>query len=157
MRTSIRKPIFAAGLALALLVGAAGSAGAQQAIDKAAGEIFGSVMSPFCPGMTLSTCPSSQAADLREDIRAQLARGASTEEVLDALYAEWGEDVLGPRSALGAGLFAWLIPALVIVVAGAGLLTWLRRSSRRSGAALTRGADLDSADRDRLEQELAQL
>jgi cytochrome c-type biogenesis protein CcmH/NrfF len=107
--------------------------------------------------MTLATCPSSQAAELRDDVRAQLARGASTDEVLDQLYAVWGEEVLGPRSALGAGLLAWLIPAVVIVVAGAGLLTWVRSSSRPIGAAPASGASMEPSDRQRLDRELAQL
>jgi cytochrome c-type biogenesis protein CcmH len=145
------------GVSLALIVGSPGDGAAQQAIDKAAGEIFGSVMSPFCPGMTLATCPSSQAAELRDDIREQLARGASTEEVLDELYGVWGEEVLGPRSALGAGLLAWLIPAVVIAVAGAGLLAWVRSSSRRTGAAPAAATGLDPKERERLEQELSQI
>lgn len=157
MRTPMWKSMIALGCVTALLAAHPGNAAAQQAIDKAAGEIFGTVMSPFCPGMTLATCPSSQAAELREEIRAQLARGVSSDEVLDQLYATWGEDVLGPRSALGAGLLAWLIPAVVIVLAGAGLLAWLRSSSRRFGAAPTAGSTLHPSDRERLEQELAQL
>lgn len=129
----------------------------QQATDKAASEIFGTVMSPFCPGMTLATCPSSQAAVLRDDIRAQLARGATTAEVLDELYATWGEDVLGPRSAFGAGLLAWFVPALAIVIAAAGLLAWARRSSRQGAAPVPPAGSLDQAERERLERELARL
>jgi cytochrome c-type biogenesis protein CcmH len=151
------KTMLALGVAAVLVIGSPEDGAAQQAIDKAAGEIFGTVMSPFCPGMTLATCPSSQAAELRDNIREQLARGASTEEVLDELYAVWGEEVLGPRSALGAGLLAWLIPAVVIVVAGAGLLAWLRGSSRRFATGATGGDALDPKDRERLERELAQI
>jgi hypothetical protein len=58
---------------------------------------------------------------------------------------------------LGVGLFAWLIPAVVIVIAGAGLFAWVRRSSRKFGQDTTAGAALGSADRERVEQELAQL
>lgn len=129
----------------------------QQAIDKTASEIFGTVMSPFCPGMTIATCPSSQAAALREEVRAQLAAGATKEEVLDSLYARWGEDVLGPRSATGVGLLAWLIPAVAILVGAAGLTLWLRSSSRRMASAPGARAGLDPEAERRIQEELAEL
>ena len=155
VRAAVRWGVVVA--AAGCLIGSPSAVHGQQATDKAANEIFGTVMSPFCPGMTLATCPSSQAAVLRDDIRAQLARGATTDEVLDELYATWGEDVLGPRSALGAGLLAWLVPALAIVIAGAGLLAWVRRSSRQDEARVPTGGGLDQAEQERLERELAQL
>lgn len=140
---------------LASLVGSGGSA--QQAIDKAANEIFGSVMSPFCPGMTIATCPSSQAADLRVEIRARLAAGATKQEVLDELYAVWGEEVLGPAPTGGLGVFAWLVPGGVMVLAAAALTVWLRSSSRRYGADTGAAGTIDPEAQRRLEQELAQL
>jgi cytochrome c-type biogenesis protein CcmH len=146
----------------ALVVVAAGllvtsPAPGQQAIDKAASEIFGTVMSPFCPGMTIATCPSSQAAELRDEIRAKLAAGATKDEVLDELYAEWGEEVLGPRSATGMGLLAWLVPALAIVVGAAGLTMWLRVSSSRVRTAGSSGESIDPKAELRLREELARL
>lgn len=140
---------------LVSLIGWGGSA--QQAIDKAANEIFGSVMSPFCPGMTIATCPSSQAADLRVEIRNRLAAGATKQEVLDELYAVWGEEVLGPAPTGGLGVFAWLVPGGVIVLGGAMLAVWLRSSSRRYGAKAAASGTLDPEAQRRLDQELAQL
>lgn len=143
-------------VATAAALGASQAAG-QQAIDKTASEIFGSVMSPFCPGMTIATCPSSQAADLRQQVRAQLAAGVGKEEVLDSLYARWGEDVLGPRSAMGVGLLAWLVPALAVLAGAAGLTLWLRASSARVAAPSAGGADLDPEAEHRIREELARL
>jgi len=137
------------------LIGSDGNA--QQAIDKSANEIFGSVMSPFCPGMTIATCPSSQAADLRVEIRNRLAAGATRQEVLDELYAVWGEDVLGPAPTGGLGVFAWLVPGGVMVLGGAALTIWLRSSSRRYGAKVPASRALDPDAQRRLEQELARL
>ncbi|MBE0593098.1 MAG: cytochrome c-type biogenesis protein CcmH [Gemmatimonadales bacterium] len=130
---------------------------AQQAIDKAANEIFGSVMSPFCPGMTIATCPSSEAADLRVEVRNRLAAGATKQEVLDELYAVWGEEVLGPAPTGGLGVFAWLVPGGVMVLGAAMLTVWLRSSSRRYGGTATASGVLDPEAQRRLEQELAQI
>ena len=142
-------------LVVVTLVWSSGSA--QQAIDKAANEIFGSVMSPFCPGMTIATCPSSQAADLRVQIRDRLAAGATKQEGLDELYAVWGEDVLGPAPTGGLGVFAWLVPGGVMVLAAAALTVWLRSSSRRYGPEAAAAGTLDPEAQRRLEQELAQI
>jgi cytochrome c-type biogenesis protein CcmH len=132
-------------------------ADAQQAIDKAANEIFGSVMSPFCPGMTLATCPSSQAADLRVEIRNRLAAGATKDEVLDQLYSVWGEDVLGPAPTGRFGVLAWVVPGGAIVLGAVFLALWLRSSSRRYGSAAPAPASLSPEAKERLERELSQL
>ena len=156
-RMSARNLVRTAMMVVAVMLLTAGNANAQQAIDKAASEIFGTVMSPFCPGMTIATCPSSQAAELRDDIRARLAAGATKDEVLDELYAQWGEEVLGPRSATGMGLLAWLIPALAILVGAVGLTTWLRVSSRRVRTAESPGEAVDPEAERRLQEELARI
>jgi cytochrome c-type biogenesis protein CcmH/NrfF len=155
---SIVRPLRRIALVLVLIAPFAHApAGAQQAIDKAANEIFGSVMSPFCPGMTLATCPSSQAADLRTEIRSRLAAGATKDEVIDQLYAVWGEDVLGPVPTGRFGVLAWLVPGAAIVLGAIVLALWLRSSSRRYGAAATQPADLSPEAKERLERELSQL
>lgn len=130
---------------------------AQQAEDKTAGEIFNTVMSPFCPGLLLANCPSSQAADLRERIRTRLAAGATKAEVLDELYAEFGEEVLGAPPARGIGLLAWIVPGAIMLLGAAGIVVWLRRSSRRARPAGPVVAPLDDAAQARLDAELLRL
>ena len=156
-RTSARNLVRTVMMLVTVGLLAAGHVNAQQAIDKSASEIFGTVMSPFCPGMTIATCPSSQAAELRDDIRSRLAAGATRNEVLDELYAQWGEEVLGPRSATGAGLLAWLVPALALLVGAVGLTTWLRVSSRRVRRAGSLSEAVDPEAEQRLREELARI
>ena len=157
VKVLIRKTVRVGALVLLLVPMRASGATAQQAIDKAANEIFGSVMSPFCPGMTIATCPSSQAADLRVQIRNRLAAGATKQEVLDELYSVWGEEVLGPVPKGGLGVFAWLVPGGVMVLGAVALTVWLRSSSRRYGARAAGAETLDPEAERRLEQELARL
>jgi cytochrome c-type biogenesis protein CcmH len=125
----------------------------QREVNRAAEEIYNSVMSPFCPGRLLATCPSSQAADLRDQIREQLAAGETKESVMDSLYAIWGEGVLGARR----DAVAWLVPVAVIVVAGLLLVAWLRGTSRRDAARATVPAPIDAESRRRLEAEMSSL
>ena len=133
------------------------AAASQQATDKTAGEIFNTVMSPFCPGLLLANCPSSQAADLRERIRARLAAGATKAEVLDELYAEFGDEVLGAPVARGLGLLAWLVPGAIILLGAGGIVVWLRRSSRRAQPTGPVDVTLDAASQARLDVELSRL
>jgi cytochrome c-type biogenesis protein CcmH len=145
-------------LLLVMLAVLAAPAGAeQQATDKTAGEIFNTVMSPFCPGLLLANCPSSQAADLRERIRARLAAGATKAEVLDELYAEFGDEVLGAPVARGLGLVAWVVPGAIILLGAGGIVVWLRRSSRRARPAGPAAVALDDASQARLDIELSRL
>jgi cytochrome c-type biogenesis protein CcmH len=139
---------------VAMLVSAADlPAQDRREVNRAAEEIYNSVMSPFCPGRLLANCPSSQAADLRDRIREQLAAGETKENVIDGLYAIWGEEVLGARR----NAVAWLVPVAVIVVAGLLLVAWLRGTSRRYAARAAAPAPIDAESRRRLEAELSSL
>jgi cytochrome c-type biogenesis protein CcmH/NrfF len=96
-----------ARLLVVLLVASAAfsTAWAQdQAVDTKANELFDEVMSPFCPGRTLANCPSPQAAALRDQIRERLVAGATGEEIVDTLYAAYGDIVLGAPRPRGRGL-----------------------------------------------------
>ena len=92
----------------------------QGQVEKDANEIYNSLLSPFCPGRLIANCPSSQAADLRNQIRDQLRAGATKDEVVDELYATWGEEVLGGRR----GPLSYGVPIGVIVLAGGLLVGW---------------------------------
>jgi cytochrome c-type biogenesis protein CcmH/NrfF len=111
------------------------------AIDRAASEIYESVMSPYCPGLLLANCPSPQAADLREWIHAQLAAGTGKDAILGVLENTFGEEIRGAPRPRGLGLLAWLGPVVFVLGGGAGLWWWLRRASRRASRRSCRGCN----------------
>lgn len=131
-------------LALAKAVGA-------DDIDSRAAAIAHGVMSPYCPQLTLSACRSDAAADLRADIRASLARGATEDEVREGLVRRFGEAVLAAPPTHGFGLFAWTLPPLA-VLAGSTLLA-VRMLGRRRAAPIGPPA-IDDDLRRRLDAEL---
>lgn len=151
--------------ALALLVAGLtliGPAAAQQypaEVETAAGRIFTSTMSPYCPGRTLATCPSPQAADLRDEVKAWVAAGLSNDSIQGILYARYGEIVRAAPRARGVGLIAWVVPGLVLLVGGMLLVVWLAdvRDARPPPIAPDPGDALGPADRDRLDRELSRL
>ena len=125
----------------------------QGQVEKDANEIYNSLLSPFCPGRLIANCPSSQAADLRNQIRDQLRAGATKDEVVDELYATWGEEVLGGRR----GPLSYGVPIGVIVLAGGLLVGWLRSTSKRPKGQAVPVEQLDPETEQRLQEEMAGL
>jgi cytochrome c-type biogenesis protein CcmH/NrfF len=147
-----------AALVVLLLLASPAAAGPEEV----ANDIAAKVMSPFCPGVTLHDCPSTEAADLIDRIERWARQGQSEDQILEELEAQYGVGIRSTPSARDGGWLAWALP-------GAGLLMglvlgWLllKRWTRR---AATRGApegptgreEVGERDRRRLERELAML
>lgn len=98
--------------------------------DTEAQRLFGTLMSPYCPGLTIATCPSPGADSLRRDIRARLARGETPRVIVDAYVAAWGEQVLGAPPARNWALVLWVLPGLLLVAGAVALSLWLRSLRR---------------------------
>ena len=118
---------------LALLLAA--HAGAQDGVEPEgwAYRYFGEVMSPFCPGRTLSACTSPQAESLRMWILVQEAAGRSLEDVDGELVERYGDVILSAPRAEGFGVTAYAIPAAFFVGGGLLVAVFLRRQTRAPG------------------------
>jgi cytochrome c-type biogenesis protein CcmH len=127
------------------------------AVETQASRIFNTTMSPFCPGLLLSNCPSPQAGILRDRIRAELAAGIPAESVTARLYAEYGDQLRATPPPSGFGLLAWVMPGLALVAAGVAVALWLRRTTRQARAAPPPPEQLDEQARARLDRELSKL
>ena len=128
------------GLCLAAAV-AAPAAASDEATKGWAYELPRELMSPFCPGITLADCSSSQAATVRAWILVQEAAGRSRDEVEAELLARYGDVILARPRARGMGLAAWGVPILAFLAGGAFVALYLRRQTRDAHvAAHTAGA-----------------
>lgn len=96
-------------------------------------EMSDRIMSPFCPGRTLSACPSSEARNLRDEIGEQFAQGKTKEEIEQSLVASYGREVLGYPETSGVGLLGWGLP-LVIVLLGLGAVFLMLKRMTKMGA-----------------------
>lgn len=85
--------------------------------EKLLSELSSDLMSPFCPGRTIASCPSGQARKLEERILADAKEGKTREEIEQTLVADYGSDIIGYRPP----------PSLLIttIVGGALALTAL--------------------------------
>lgn len=127
-----RRPTLASVLLLLLAVSVAGACMMGATSEAQAEESWGydlghELMSPYCPGRTLATCPSPQAAELVQWIVTQEAAGVSQEQVLEMLVDRFGEDILGAPPAEGFTLWAYILPVAVFVIGGGLAFVVLRR------------------------------
>lgn len=126
-------------LVLALL-GASEQTGAAQeptplppAVERTAVEAMSRLRSPHTASHTVDMCPSAGA--LRDSIRVAAAGGQSTDQIVEAVIARHGEQLrLLPRRS-GAGLWAWLLPPLVILGGAAAIYLHLRPGDERGSPA----------------------
>jgi len=93
--------------------------------EREAEAIARSVMSPFCPGRTVSACPV--AGPWREDIRRWVTEGVEPDEIRKRLHDRVPEhNLMGvPPNRLG-----WLLPVGAGVLMIGGLVLILRRLVR---------------------------
>jgi cytochrome c-type biogenesis protein CcmH/NrfF len=118
--------------ALAVLL-MAGVSWAEAEPEGWAYELASQLMSPYCPGRTLSDCPSPQAGTLRMWIIVQESAGRSKDEVLEELYARFGDQVRAAPRAEGFGIAAYAIPVLAFLGGGILVGVFLRRHTAASG------------------------
>jgi len=117
-------------LFLLLCVSSGAHAADSDLIDRKAAALYESVMSPYCPGRTLSACPSDAARELREKIRADLEVGKSDEEIQRELSARYG-DLAGKPSTAASSLLSSSVVAMFFIV-GAALIIVLIRSKKKA-------------------------
>lgn len=123
------------------------AAEAERAIEQ--------LRSPYCPGLMLETCPSPQAGALRDSIYDMAAQGATSEEIVEWMLGRHGEEWRGVPRMSGAGLLAWVIPPIALLLGMGVLIGWLR-SKRKEPLYDTPSstANLSEADRDQLARAL---
>lgn len=160
---SIRDARFALAFLVALSVLPVLGQSADFDLDREARRIFTLVMSPYCPGQMLADCTSSAAAELRDSIRAELARGRPSAEIVEELVATFGDQILALPPNRGAGRVAWLGPVLALLASLALLIWWMqqrRETQPTASAPPTSRPDagqVDPALRRRLEEELKEF
>jgi cytochrome c-type biogenesis protein CcmH len=139
-------------LVAAVLVAAPGAVSAAPRASLP--DIEDEVMCPTC-GVPLAHAFSPQAERERNFIRREIARGRTKQQIKDALVSEFGEDVLATPRDEGFDLAAYIVPAIVLGVAGVALLLAIVRWRRKPPDPSPTGGALSSADSARLERDLS--
>ncbi len=130
--------------------------------ETAAWRLIASLQSPFCPGLTLESCPSWYADSLRTVIRQRMAAGESPVTLREQLARDFGQRVLGEPTWRGFDVLGWIGPGAALLVAGLVLAAVLRRRGRTPPTAANTVRpdyvpvliEIPPAERARLEQQL---
>ena len=100
---------------------------AKAAIDR--------IESPYCPGMMLEVCTSAGGAMLRDSIERMAEAGLSADSIVELVIAEYGEEWRALPKRAGLGLWAWVIPPVVLVGGLMVVAVVLGRRRRMAGEA----------------------
>jgi cytochrome c-type biogenesis protein CcmH/NrfF len=134
----------AAALGLVLLAGpaplaraddpSAGAAGAAR--EEAALKVEGDLMCHCgCTDLTVRVCNCGVAAGIKTDIRERLAAGQSPAAIVAAYVERYGAQIRSAPSRRGFDLLAWWMPFIAVFIAGAVIVSLVRRWGRAKAPA----------------------
>jgi len=115
------------------------------------------MMSPFCPGRTLSNCPSPQADSLRMWILVQESTGRTRADVEEELYERYGDIILAAPRAEGIGIAAYAVPVVAFLGGGGLILFLLRRLTARPAPVVLDGEVAEVEGEEPLDPELERI
>ena len=117
----------------AVLMSLALCAHANEDLDKRAAALEEELRCLVCQNQTIADSHAGLAADLRREVREQLAQGKSEQEVLDFMVQRYGDFVLYRPPVKRTTWLLWFGP-LLLLVAGAALLVSRLRAGRSRAA-----------------------
>lgn len=97
------------------------------ALEARARSISQTLRCPVCQGETIDESNAPISRDLRLAVRERLVAGDSDAQVTDYIVNRFGEFVLFQPRANGSNLILWLAGPVLLLVALAGALVYLRR------------------------------
>jgi len=134
-----------ASSALALLVAVSAAFADDAALDRRVMELAAELRCLVCQNQSLAESNAGLAVDLRNQIREQLARGASEREVVDFMVARYGDFVLYRPPLKASTFLLWFGPFVLLIAGTYVLVRRVRRQRKMNG-------QLSEADRLRAEQ-----
>jgi cytochrome c-type biogenesis protein CcmH/NrfF len=128
--------------------------------EALARDIASDMPSPYCPGRSISSCPSHYARELEDDILVLAKRGKDRGEIEAVLVDRFGEEKMGKaaQTEIVVAILLGAVIALAAIVYAAR--RWLRPASAkqapdRADASLL--AKVSADELDRLEDELDEI
>ena len=131
--------------AFALFLAVSVASADDAALDKRVMDLAAELRCLVCQNQSIAESNAGLAVDLRNQIREQLARGASEREVVDFMVARYGDFVLYRPPLKASTFFLWFGPFVLLI---AGIYVLIRRIRRQR----TMNGQLSEADRLRAEQ-----
>ncbi len=126
-------------------------------------EVGRELMSPPCNYlMTLETCKTGEAKELRKLVKEMIDRGMTKEEIKAYFVREYGEKVLGAPTKRGFNLLAYYLPYLIVIdallVLSLVLIVWTRKKTGTvESVAISIDSEEDEAISDEIEEEIRSI
>ena len=134
-----------ASSAFALLLAVSVASADEAALDKRVMDLATELRCLVCQNQSLAESNAGLAVDLRNQIRAQLARGASEREVVDFMVARYGDFVLYRPPLKASTFLLWFGPFVLLIAGIYVLILRIRRQGKMD-------RQLSEAERLRAEQ-----
>ncbi len=109
-------------------------------------EAISRLYSPFCPGFMLEVCTSSQAAALRDSMQAFAYEGQTSEQMVDWMLANYGEQYRAVPVTSGWSMWAWILPPLALAFGLSMVFVALRRFDPVRAAAANQSSVTEAGD-----------
>jgi cytochrome c-type biogenesis protein CcmH/NrfF len=108
--------------------------------ERILSELSNELMSPYCPGRTIASCPSEQARKLEDQILVQAQQGKSREQIEESLVERFGPQIVGyaPQPIVLWG-------ATVAGICGLIVLAWVGRRWLRPAPATATASPIPAA------------
>ncbi|HSK08560.1 MAG TPA: cytochrome c-type biogenesis protein CcmH [Vicinamibacterales bacterium] len=104
------------------------------ALETEARQIETMLIAPCCWNQQVSEHQSPASDEVKKEVRAMLAAGASRQEVLDSFAARYGNRILAEPPAVGFTRFLYVLPWVFFGGSAIGLTFLVRRMSARRPA-----------------------
>ena len=133
---------------LGALVWAGRPAGDGSSVSARVNRVTRELRCPECSGLSVADSSSTTAEATRVDVRQRIEDGESDAEIRRAYVELYGDSILLKPEGRGISAVVWVLPVVLLVVGGAGIVLALRRWRRQPRLAAT-DADRELVDRAR--------
>lgn len=130
-------------IALLALLSQPVAAAAETPLDARVTHVAQQLRCLVCQNQTIADSNAQLALDLKKEVRAQLERGRSEQDVVDFMVQRYGDFVLYRPPLHASTVLLWAGPFLLLLLGVSTLFTVVRRRQRAS-------VDVDTAPEDRL-------
>lgn len=124
---------------------------------EAAREAMEQLKSPYCPGLMLEVCPSGGGVALRDSLNMLAEQGWTSDELVDWVLANHGEQWLALPRAEGRSLLAWIVPPAAVLLGILLVVAALRRMRRGRVVIEPLEEDLSDEEEARLREAIREL
>ncbi len=105
----------------------------------------------------LQVCSSGSGAALRDSIQAMAREGWTTDELVEWVLANHGEEYLAYPDASGTGLWAWIVPPAALLLGVLVVVSTLRYMRKGAPPVETANAELSQEEEDRLREAMRDM